>query len=99
MRKKWAEAWSSWLQPGSELVTLMFPVEAEGRKGPPWPVPTQLYDDMLTPQGILLSYLNCLPQTGQRSKFVVVLYNGRLEVLCRHLAAFLYVLLVRTVSF
>lgn len=51
MRQKWAEAWSQWLVPGGELVTLMFPVEPEGREGPPWPVPLQLYDDTLSPAG------------------------------------------------
>ena len=51
MRQKWAEAWSQWLAPGGELITLMFPVEPEGREGPPWPVPLQLYDDTLTSAG------------------------------------------------
>lgn len=51
MRQKWAEAWAQWLTPGGELVTLMFPVEAEGRQGPPWPVPLQLYEDTLRPAG------------------------------------------------
>ena len=51
MRQKWAEAWAQWLAPGGELVTLMYPVEAEGREGPPWPVPVQLYDDTLRPAG------------------------------------------------
>ncbi len=52
MRKKWAQTWSSWLQPGGELVTLMFPVESQGREGPPWPVPVELYDDTLKPEGL-----------------------------------------------
>ncbi len=52
MRKKWAQAWSSWLQPGGELVSLMFPVESEGRDGPPWPVPVELYDATLKPEGV-----------------------------------------------
>lgn len=51
MRQRWAEAWSQWLAPGGELVTVMFPVEPEGREGPPWPVPLQLYDDTLSPAG------------------------------------------------
>ena len=51
MRTRWAEAWARWLKPGGELVTLMFPVEEEGRQGPPWPVPVQLYKSVLTPQG------------------------------------------------
>ena len=51
MRQKWAETWFKWLTPGGELVTLMFPVEPEGREGPPWPVPTQLYDNTLKPAG------------------------------------------------
>lgn len=55
MRKKWAQAWSSWLQPGGEVVTLMFPVESEGREGPPWPVPVELYDDTLKLEGLYMS--------------------------------------------
>ena len=51
MRRKWAEAWSQWLAPGGELVTVMFPVEPEVREGPPWPVPLQMYDDTLSPAG------------------------------------------------
>ena len=50
-REQWAETWGRWLKPGGELVTLMFPVEPEGREGPPWPVPLQLYDQLLPPQG------------------------------------------------
>lgn len=61
MRKKWARAWSSWLQPGGELVTLMFPVESEGREGPPWPVPVELYDDTLTLEGFTRTYLEQVP--------------------------------------
>ena len=53
-RQRWAEAWQQWLVPGGELVTVMFPVEPEGREGPPWPVPTQLYDDTLSPAGNFL---------------------------------------------
>lgn len=51
MRTRWAEAWADWLKPGGELVTLMFPVEEEGRQGPPWPVPQQLYEALLMAQG------------------------------------------------
>lgn len=55
MRKKWAQTWSSWLQPGGELVTMMFPVESQEREGPPWPVPVELYDDTLKPEGLYIS--------------------------------------------
>ncbi|DBA66412.1 TPA: hypothetical protein ACH3X2_002391 [Trebouxia sp. C0005] len=61
MRRKWAQTWSSWLRPGGELVTLMFPVESEGREGPPWPVPVELYDDMLKPEGFTRTYLQQVP--------------------------------------
>ncbi|KAL0054204.1 hypothetical protein WJX82_005368 [Trebouxia sp. C0006] len=61
MRKKWAQAWSSWLQPGGELITLMFPVESEGREGPPWPVPVELYDNTLKPEGFNRTYLEQVP--------------------------------------
>ncbi|DBA92759.1 TPA: hypothetical protein ACH3X1_002954 [Trebouxia sp. C0004] len=64
MRKKWAQAWSSWLQPGGELVTLMFPVEAEGREGPPWPVPVQLYDDTLKLEGLCILPGDCQHDTA-----------------------------------
>ena len=51
VRKQWAQTWARWLQPGGQLVTLMFPVEPEGREGPPWPVPLELYQELLPPQG------------------------------------------------
>ena len=51
VRQQWAATWARWLQPGGQLVTLMFPVEPEGREGPPWPVPLELYQNLLPPQG------------------------------------------------
>lgn len=51
MREQWGEAWSHWLKPSGTLVTLMFPMEPEGREGPPWPVSTELYHKHLDPHG------------------------------------------------
>lgn len=61
VRKQWAETWAKWLQPGGQLVTLMFPVEPEGREGPPWPVPLELYQELLPPQGFKQTYLQQVP--------------------------------------
>lgn len=54
-RSEWAEAWSKWLRPDGILVTLMFPVEPEGREGPPWPVSAEAYHQVLDKTGILKS--------------------------------------------
>ena len=56
-RSEWADAWSKWVKPGGVLVTLMFPVEPEGREGPPWPVSADLYHEVLDPKGTLGSCL------------------------------------------
>lgn len=63
VRGEWGRAWSQWLKPGSTLVTLMFPVEPEGREGPPWPVSVDLYLQHLDPHGELTTMwteLQCL---------------------------------------
>lgn len=78
MRQKWAETWFKWLTLGGELVTLMFPVEPEGREGPPWPVPTQLYDDMLKPAGwafapttaLVVAHISILRQDLRKHRFL-----------------------------
>jgi hypothetical protein len=51
MRKKWAEAWHRHLKPGGTLITLQFPLEPNGREGPPWPVQKEAYEDVLLPLG------------------------------------------------
>ena len=60
MRNQWGDAWAHWLKPGGVLVTLMFPVEEEGRQGPPWPVPTDLYHKYLEPHGRPSPHCNCM---------------------------------------
>lgn len=51
MRASWGEAWQRNLRPGGSLITMMFPMEPEGREGPPWPVSKQAYADALVPVG------------------------------------------------
>jgi hypothetical protein len=57
MRQSWAEGWAGALKPGGELVTLLFPVDPalEGVQGPPWPVTPELYRELLSGEGGLLS--------------------------------------------
>ena len=52
-RREWADAWSKWVRPGGVLVTLMFPMEPEGREGPPWPVSAEAYRQVLDNTGTL----------------------------------------------
>jgi hypothetical protein len=51
MRKSWAEAWHCHLKPGGFLITLQFPLEPDGREGPPWPVQKEAYEKVLLPVG------------------------------------------------
>lgn len=51
MRAEWAAAWRRNLKPGAHLATMMFPIEEEGRQGPPWPVSVEAYTKALEPEG------------------------------------------------
>lgn len=51
MRAQWAAAWRRHLAPGGHLATMMFPIEEEGREGPPWPVSVEAYEAALRPEG------------------------------------------------
>lgn len=52
MHQLWADSWSATIQPGGELITIMFPVVlpvSEADVGPPFPVTPELYSQLLTP--------------------------------------------------
>ena len=51
MRDEWAQAWHRNLAPGGLLITMMFPLEPQGREGPPWPVSRVAYKNALEPLG------------------------------------------------
>ena len=59
-RQDWARTWASLIRPGGELVTLIFPVVPDKPRdeGPPFPVTVDLYTELLTPLGTLLSSLH-----------------------------------------
>lgn len=61
MRQDWAAAWGRHLRPGAQLVCLAFPLIPEGTAGPPWPVTTQLYKDLLVPQGFVCEHDEPVP--------------------------------------
>jgi hypothetical protein len=53
MREDWAKSWARHMRPGGQLITLIFPVEAEPRDGgPPWYVHPDMYTAVLTANGI-----------------------------------------------
>ena len=54
MRSTWADAWKRNLKSGGTLLALEFPLEAEGREGPPWPLSHETYKDVLEPAGFEL---------------------------------------------
>eukprot|EP00884_Botryococcus_braunii_P018800 jgi/Botrbrau1/5603/Bobra.97_2s0026.2 len=51
MRRDWAKVWGSLIKPSGQLIAQLFPLEAPGREGPPWPLQPELYDDLLIPEG------------------------------------------------
>jgi len=62
MREDWAKAWARHIKPDGELVTLIFPVEAEPRdSGPPFCVHPDAYSAVLTANGFLNTYLEKIP--------------------------------------
>lgn len=62
MREDWAKAWYRHLAPGGKLITLIFPIEDEGRVGPPWPVSHEAYTKVLLPAGFELVSLEAVPE-------------------------------------
>lgn len=62
MRQDWAKAWALHLAPGGKLITLIFPIEEDGRIGPPWPVQPKLYEDLLLPLGFKLVHMEAVPE-------------------------------------
>merc|ERR1711871_222925 len=63
MREQWAAAWSDLLQPGGELVTLVFPLRPDGSpdpadgdvgSGPPYKISMKLIAQLLEPHGFEL---------------------------------------------
>lgn len=54
MRSTWAAAWQRNLKPGGTLLALEFPLEPEGRTGPPWPLSHDIYKGVLEPAGFEL---------------------------------------------
>ena len=53
-RKAWAQRYRKLIKPGGQLVTLMFPVDAnkDRNEGPPFPLTPELYDELLQPEGM-----------------------------------------------
>jgi len=70
MRTEWAEEWSKLLQPGGELVTLIFPLRPQGPDpadgsiggGPPFALSQRLVTQLLEPQGFELISAEHVPQ-------------------------------------
>jgi len=71
MRESWAESWSDLLQPGGELVTLVFPLAREGSPdpadgnvghGPPYALSMKLVTQLLEPHGFELVSAEDVPQ-------------------------------------
>lgn len=54
MRASWAQAWARNLRSDGTLVSLIFPLEEDGREGPPWPVQKEAYSRALEPEGFTL---------------------------------------------
>ena len=50
-RQEWAQAWHKRLAPSAKLVTLIFPIDASIKEGPPWPVTPELYEQALSAAG------------------------------------------------
>uniref|UniRef100_A0A383W5P7 Uncharacterized protein n=1 Tax=Tetradesmus obliquus TaxID=3088 RepID=A0A383W5P7_TETOB len=63
MRSSWAEGWARLLQPGGELLTMVYPVDPsrDANTGPPWPVTPDLYKQLLPPAGFELVSLEPIP--------------------------------------
>ncbi|CAG9461717.1 unnamed protein product [Pedinophyceae sp. YPF-701] len=64
MRRQWAETWAQWIEPGGELLTMMFPCREEvepSADGPPFSVHPDAYRAVLEPAGFEVVRITDVP--------------------------------------